>query len=44
VTPATLYGWRRRGTIRLLAPALRLARAATIPIEEFAPWEEDETP
>jgi len=37
VTPATLYDWRRKGYIRLLGPALRLARAAEMPVEVFAP-------
>jgi hypothetical protein len=39
VTPATLYDWRRKGYIRLLGPALRLARAAEMPVEAFAPPE-----
>jgi hypothetical protein len=37
VTPATLYDWRRKGYIRLLGPALRLARAAGMRVEDFAP-------
>lgn len=37
VTPATLYDWRRKGYIRLLGPALRLAKAAKMPVERFAP-------
>jgi hypothetical protein len=37
VTPATLYDWRRKGYIRLLGPALRLARAADMLVEAFAP-------
>jgi hypothetical protein len=37
VTPATLYDWRRKGYIRLLGPALRLARAAEMSVEVFAP-------
>jgi hypothetical protein len=37
VTPATLYDWKRKGYIRLLGPALRLARAAGMRVEEFAP-------
>jgi len=37
VTPATLDDWRRKGYIRLLGPALRLARAAEMPVEAFAP-------
>jgi hypothetical protein len=37
VTPTTLYDWRRRGYVRLLGPAIRLARAAEMPIEEFGP-------
>lgn len=37
VTPATLYDWRKKGHIRLLEPALRLAKAANMPVEKFAP-------
>ena len=36
VTLRTMYGWRRRGCISLLDPALRLARALRIPVERFA--------
>ncbi len=36
VREATMYGWRRQGYVTLLAPALRLAKASSIPVERFA--------
>ena len=41
-TPTTMYAWNKAGEIRLLKPALRLAKASGIPIERFAPdWDKD---
>ncbi len=36
---ATAYRWKKAGVIPLLVPALRLAKAAGVPVEKFAPPE-----
>jgi len=40
VRQATLYDWKKKGAIRLLAPALRLAKASNIPVERLAAEDE----
>ncbi len=37
VQPVTVYRWRRKGSIPLLVPAMRLAKATGTPIEKFMP-------
>lgn len=37
VQPATVYRWLREGSVYQLVPALRLAKATSMPVERFAP-------
>jgi len=44
VSLRTTYEWIRKGEIRLLTPALRLARLSGAPVEKFAGRDDDLKP